>query len=149
MLYSENYSSVSTGCMDMNTWTSVICSPAVSLTGSLWWLTVEAPSSRVFSGLFPFLDLDAGFTLLSSLSLRLLSNVRLPSPPPLLSGVIPCAILPVLGLCWRGQQNPCTVTEPMLRRLHYITLAVLSWSKTWHVLKGQHDGTIMPCNNCM
>lgn len=149
MLYSENYSSVSTGCMDMNTWTSVICSPAVSLTGSLWWLTVEAPSSRVFSGLFPFLDLDAGFTLLSSLSLRLLSNVRLPSPPPLLSGVIPCVILPVLGLCWRGQQNPCTVTEPMLRRLHYITLAVLSWSKTWHVLKGQHDGTIMPCNNCM
>lgn len=94
----------------------MIHSPAVSQTGSLWWLTVGAPLSGLISGLLLVLDLP----------LRLLSSVRLPSPPSLLCGVTLCVTLPLLGLCWSGQQNPCTMTRVIIRWLLFITLILTS-----------------------
>lgn len=86
-------------------WTCcLIQSPVCSWTASLLWLTVGAPRCVVTSGLLPVFDLDAGFALLSSLTPRLLNSF--PASLPLLCGII----RPLLGLCRRGQQHPCTVT---------------------------------------
>lgn len=95
----------------MITWVDVIYSPVVSVTGPVWWHTVGAPPAGLVSGLLSGMDLETSFSLRSGLPLSVLTSGTLPLPPILLCAVILCEFIPLLGLCWRGQQNPCTMTR--------------------------------------